>query len=92
MMNAIRDKKYLKWVKSQPSAISGLPADDPHHIIGHGQGGMGTKASDYYTFPLTREEHTYLHNIGWRTWEGINGNQWRFVAETMQKAKLEGVL
>lgn len=87
-----RNKKYLKWVKEQPSVVSGMPADDPHHLIGHGQGGMATKASDLFTFPLTRGEHTELHNGGWKIWEDIYGSQWKFVAETLAKAIEEGVL
>lgn len=86
-----RDRSYINWVKSLPSVVSGRPADDAHHIIGHG-GGMGTKESDYFTFPLTRDEHTELHNMGWKSWENIYGSQWKFVAKTMLQAKREGVL
>lgn len=87
-----RDPKYLRWVKTLPSAISGQPADDPHHLIGHGQGGMGTKVSDYLTFPLTRLEHDRLHRMGWKAWEEIHGSQWRFVAMTLLRAIDEGKL
>ncbi|WP_445610762.1 DUF968 domain-containing protein, partial [Escherichia coli] len=31
-------EKYTRWVKTQPCACCGMPADDPHHLIGHGQG------------------------------------------------------
>ena len=40
------NEKYTRWVKTQPCACCGKPADDPHHLIGHGQGGMGTKSHD----------------------------------------------
>ena len=53
---------------------------------------MGTKSSDLYTIPLTRIEHNELHNIGWKEWESRHGSQWRFVAETMQRAIVDGVL
>ncbi|EJN8613289.1 DUF968 domain-containing protein, partial [Escherichia coli] len=33
------NEKYTSWVKTQPCACCGQPADDPHHLIGHGQGG-----------------------------------------------------
>jgi hypothetical protein len=92
MNKPARDRKYLNWVKSLDSVISHRPADDPHHLIGHGYSGMGTKAPDYLTFPLTRDEHTELHNIGYKAWEEIYGSQWKFVAETMLLAKLEGAL
>ena len=37
---------YTRWVKTQKCMTCGNQADDPHHIIGHGLGGMGTKADD----------------------------------------------
>ncbi|EOZ7435884.1 DUF968 domain-containing protein, partial [Escherichia coli] len=55
------NEKYTRWVKTQPCACCGKPADDPHHLIGHGQGGMGTKAHDIFTLPLCREHHNELH-------------------------------
>lgn len=67
-------KAYLQWVKSQPCVIRGIQADDAHHIIGHGQGGMGTKAHDLFTIPLCREEHHALHRDLSR-WEAEHGSQ-----------------
>ncbi|MIA60583.1 DUF968 domain-containing protein, partial [Escherichia coli] len=55
------NEKYTRWVKTQPCACCGKPADDPHHLIGHGQGGMGTKSHDIFTLPLCREHHNELH-------------------------------
>ncbi|MFW7203693.1 DUF968 domain-containing protein [Serratia sp. BNK-17] len=67
-------KAYLRWVKSRPCVICGIQADDAHHIIGHGQGGMGTKAHDLFTIPLCREEHDALHRAPSR-WESEHGSQ-----------------
>lgn len=67
-------KAYLQWVKSQLCVIRGVKADDAHHIIGHGQGGMGTKAHDLFTIPLCREEHDALHRDPSR-WEEEHGTQ-----------------
>lgn len=92
MIPRIENEKYLKWVKSLPSVISHMPADDAHHLIGHGMGGMGTKVSDYLTFPLTRLEHSELHDKGWKAWEAQHGEQWRYVALTLLRAIQEGVL
>ncbi|ENE0349809.1 DUF968 domain-containing protein, partial [Escherichia coli] len=39
---------YTRWVKTQKCMTCGNQADDPHHIIGHGLGGMGTKADDLF--------------------------------------------
>ncbi|CAI1521212.1 DUF968 domain-containing protein [Serratia fonticola] len=66
--------KYLQWVKSQPCVCCGARADDPHHIIGHGQGGMGTKAHDLLTIPLCRQHHDDLHRDMSR-WEVEHGSQ-----------------
>jgi len=84
-----RARWYLDWVKVQPSAISGLPADDPHHLIGHGTG--GTKVSDLFTFPLTRIEHTILHDKGYKTWEAMWGSQWKYVSQTLALAIEDGL-
>ncbi|WP_145514720.1 DUF968 domain-containing protein [Yersinia massiliensis] len=67
-------KKWLKWVKSQQCCGCGSSADDPHHIIGHGQGGMGTKAHDLFTIPLCRLCHDALH-ADMHTWEAEHGSQ-----------------
>lgn len=66
--------KWLKWVKSQQCCGCGSSADDPHHIIGHGQGGMGTKAHDLFTIPLCRACHDALH-ADMRVWEADHGSQ-----------------
>ncbi|UIM99580.1 DUF968 domain-containing protein [Yersinia ruckeri] len=67
-------RSYLQWVKSQPCSGCGNQADDPHHIIGHGQGGMGTKSHDFFTIPLCRRCHDGLHR-DLRTWERQHGSQ-----------------
>lgn len=66
--------KYLQWVKSRPCVCCGARADDPHHIIGHGQGGMGTKAHDLLTIPLCRQHHNELH-LDMVAWEREHGSQ-----------------
>ncbi|MDR9873528.1 DUF968 domain-containing protein, partial [Enterobacter hormaechei subsp. xiangfangensis] len=55
------NEKYTRWVKSQQCSCCNNPADDPHHLIGHGQGGMGTKAHDLFVIPLCRAHHDELH-------------------------------
>lgn len=87
-----RDPKYLKFVRSLPCVITGQTGVDAHHLIGYGQSGMGMRSSDYYAFPLRHDLHMDLHNIGWKEWEEKHGLQWKFVAETMQKAILLGLV
>ncbi len=58
----IQRHKRRNWVNEMPihtlgenaamCMTCGNQADDPHHLIGHGLGGMGTKSHDM--FPLFR--------------------------------------
>ena len=69
-----RNKKYIAWVKTHPCIVTRLPADDPHHIIGHGFSAMGSRAPDWAVIPLTRKEHNDLHrDLDW--WETLYGSQ-----------------
>ncbi|ECK3080139.1 DUF968 domain-containing protein [Salmonella enterica] len=43
-MLRLRLPEYTQWVKCRSCCGCGMPADDPHHIIGHGFCGTGTKA------------------------------------------------
>lgn len=87
-----RSKKYTDWVKSLPSVISQIPADDPHHIKKPGFGGT-SKRSDLFTIPLTREEHIEFHAIGWRTWEQkYNIDQFEEVLKVIELAAEQGIL
>lgn len=89
--NPVRSKDYLGQVKELPCCNCFAPADDAHHIIGEGQGGMGTKACDLLTMPLCRGCHTQIHNQS-----GMWDMQWKWVAQTQQsilkKAFAEGGL
>ncbi|TLI63231.1 DUF968 domain-containing protein [Escherichia sp. E1130] len=52
---------YTRWVKAQSCSGCRRPADDPHHVLGHGLGGTATKAHDLFVIPLCRECHDKLH-------------------------------
>lgn len=96
-MNLLRQKRwrstaYLRWVKTLPCVVSGAPADDPHHVVGHGVRGLGLKAPDWAVIPLTRHEHERLHRMGWKEWEARHGSQWYYVAQTLGRAINDGVL
>lgn len=83
--------KYISWVKTQPCVACGMPADDAHHLIGHGQGGMGTKAHDFHVIPLCRADHRELHADP-KAWEEKHGSQLELVIRIQQKAAAIGVL
>ena len=82
-----KNAKYLAWIRQQPCAICGRPAE-PHHIIGVGHlGGMGKKAPDTMCMPLCREHHNEIHNA-----PAMWGEQWQMVATTLGRAIQEGVI
>lgn len=85
-------KPYRDWVKTLPSCISGQYGVDCHHIKGRGCGGT-VKPSDLLTMPLTREEHTEFHNMGWESWEKkYNVDQRDLVLQTIMLASECGVV
>jgi len=89
---SFRSREYISWVKSLPSIISGMPAHDAHHIKGRGYGG-GVKVSDLMSIPLTRQEHTEFHAMGWKSWEAkYNVDQRDLVLKTIERALREGIL
>ena len=75
----VRSREYLDHVKGLDCCNCGAPADDPHHIVGVGEGGMGTKACDLLTMPLCRGCHTQMHDSS-----ELKGYQWQWVAKTLQ--------
>jgi len=83
--------KYLKWVKTQPCACCGQTADDPHHLIGWGQGGMGTKAHDILALPLCRQHHDELHR-DIQAFEQKHGTQPEMIIRLLDRAYSLGVL
>lgn len=84
-------EKYTRWVKTQPCACCGMPADDPHHLIGHGQGGMGTKAHDLFVLPLCRKHHNELHTDT-VAFEEKYGSQLELIFRFIDRALAIGVL
>lgn len=85
------DEKYLAWVKTQPCECCGRPSDDPHHLIGWGQGGMATKAHDIFAIPLCRQHHTELHNDPVK-FERKHGSQPAMIIRVLDRAFALGVL
>ena len=82
---------YTCWVKTQKCMTCGNQADDPHHIIGHGLGGMGTKADDLFVIPLCRKCHNELH-AGVKDFEEKHGSQLLLLIRFLMHARNSGVL
>ncbi|EPD6706001.1 DUF968 domain-containing protein [Cronobacter sakazakii] len=85
------NEKYTRWVKQQPCACCGKPADDPHHIIGYGMSGMGTKAHDLFVIPLCRAHHNELH-ADTVAFEEKYGSQLELIFRFLDRALAIGVL
>ncbi|EMN0828313.1 DUF968 domain-containing protein [Providencia rettgeri] len=81
---------YLQWVKSQPCCVCNSIAHEAHHLIGHGQGGMGTKAHDLFTIPLCRIHHSELHKDP-NGWESEHGSQLYFLFRFLDRSAALGV-
>lgn len=84
-------REYLDWVKTQPCECCQQQADDPHHLIGWGQGGMATKAHDIFSIPLCRKHHTELHNDR-LAFERKYGSQLEMIIRVLDRAFSLGVL
>ena len=91
-IDRIRKKTHLDFVRSLPCCVTGANGVHAHHLIGHGQGGMGLKSSDMLAIPLSPEIHGELHNHGWKAWEEKYGSQWEFVTRTLLQAIEEDYL
>ena len=61
-----RDPSYLQFIREHDCFHCMHPApSDPSHFGGKGHsGGMGLKCSDYFTAPLCRTCHRFLHQHG----------------------------
>ena len=60
-------KAHTRWLKTLPCVVCGLPADDPHHLLGNLDGlpkGMGRRAEDRWAVPLCRRDHNAAHAAG----------------------------
>ena len=82
---------YTRWVKTQSCAGCCRPADDPHHIIGHGMGGTATKAHDLFVIPLCRECHDELH-ADVPAFEHKHGTQLELLLRFMDRVLAIGVI
>ncbi|MGF9193085.1 DUF968 domain-containing protein, partial [Klebsiella pneumoniae] len=82
---------FISWVKKQPCMCCGQPADDAHHLIGWGQGGVGTKAHDIFTIPLCRKHHRALHHDP-GAFEREYGTQPVLIIKLLDRAYALGVL
>jgi hypothetical protein len=58
--------KHLDCIRKLPSCVSGRRPCDAHHLRVSAERGVGMKATDRWTVPLTRDEHEDLHRFGSR--------------------------
>lgn len=82
---------YTDWVKTQACCGCGAPGDDPHHLIGHGFGGTGTKAGDFHVMPMCRICHREFHDDV-TAWEREHGSQLEHILRLQHRALGLGVI
>lgn len=82
---------YTRWVKTQQCECCRRQADDPHHIMGNGMGGMATKAHDLFVIPLCRECHDELH-ADVAAFEQKNGTQLELAFRFLDRVMGIGVI
>ena len=68
--NGIPEREYLDWLRTQPSAYSGLfswdggtPFCEPAHFRTAKNSGVGCKPA-FLAIPLRHEEHAQQHQVG----------------------------
>ena len=82
--------EYLTYVRSLPSAASGLIGVQAHHRIG-GRFSQ-RKVDDYQVMPLTPNEHAQLH-AGMEDFVREYGKtEWEMIGKTLHQAVMDGVL
>ena len=60
----LKDKKYLKWVASNPCILCQSVPVQAHHITYAQHRGFGQKVGDQWVIPLCFLHHDYLHRCG----------------------------
>ena len=70
-MKRYTNKKYLKYIESQPCLVNHSCQGDvvAHHTKA---GGVSTKCSDHLTVPLCFIHHQHLHNGGHKTFQQVH--------------------
>ena len=84
-MKPLKNKAHLGRIITLPCVCCGVLGVQVHHIKGGGLGGMGMKASDWFTMPLCETHHTMFHTMGIRSWEGIFNGQVGHVEATLDR-------
>lgn len=58
-----KSEAHLALIRKLPSCLSGSKPCVPHHLLSvRGERGVGQKAADRWTIPLTWEEHQTFHH------------------------------
>lgn len=84
--------KHLAFIRSLECMITGMPDPVPHHLLRGVNRGMGMKADDKYTVPLSHDMHMQLHNNGNEIafFEGYQITNLKAIAERLYEYSKEG--
>lgn len=72
-----RDKKYVKWIRTQPCLVCFKTPSQAHHYRTAENSGMGIKPADEWCVPLCHAHHSELHKTGIKTFSGKYGVDFR---------------
>ena len=81
---AMKNRNHLKRVAKLPCVVCNSPEVQVHHVRNHAVSSAGKRASDWFSFPLCAIHHANLHD-DIKFWEMRNGDQFRHVADTLQR-------
>jgi len=60
-LKQFRSKAYLSYIRTKPCCHCMNPNTVAHHVIGMGNGAMGSRASDFDTMSLCVSCHALIH-------------------------------
>ena len=85
--------KYLAWIRKQRCACCASDVGvQPHHLIGYGNGGMGTKAPDFFAIPMCAVCHRELHDANGEDRTHWIFAQFKWLERTLADAIRDGVV
>lgn len=85
-----KSPEYLTYVRSLPSAASGIFGVQAHHRIGGRY--SQHKVSDFQVMPLTDPEHRQLHASMEDFVREHGKTEWEMIGRTLYQAVQDGVL
>ena len=73
-VKTLRSERYLSFIRTMPCVFCGYTnQSEAAHVRFRNKGGMGLKPSDFRAVPLCRACHGMQHQVGEKTFWGLDG-------------------